>query len=213
MPGPRRRCPSCNDVVPTTVVEVGGFRELTCGFCGMTLDRGAATAQFSGEATSAGFSQTVQESKQNLAANQQLKPLIHLCEDSRLIRRIVTQHLQKRFPAAEVVSSEDGKQGVENLTRILLPGDRRGIAIFDLQMPKLNGIGAATALRAVEAALGRKPLPVIFFSAVRVNDKLKEAMTDAMPASYLHKSDTENPENMLGRLEEVMAIMIKRVYG
>lgn len=195
------------------MVEVGEFRELTCGFCGITLDRGVSGEQFTGEAQSTNFSKTIQESKRNLATNQQLRPLIHICEDSRLIRRIVTQHLQKRFPAAEVVISEDGRQGVENLTRVLLPGERRGIAIFDLQMPKLNGISAATALRAVEVALGRKPLPVIFFSAVRVNDKLKEAMSEAMPASYLHKSDTENPENMLGRLEEVMAVMIKRVYG
>lgn len=210
---PKRRCPSCNDTVATTTIETNVGRELHCGLCGLTLDRAGVGQDFGSVERSDQYAKSLAESDNSLTAAKQLKPLIAVAEDSRLIRRIVSQHLQTRFPTAELLSCEDGQAAVEQLTRALLPGDRRGVAIFDLQMPKLSGVAAAVALRAVERALQRKPLPIIFFSAVRVNDKLKEAMTDATPASYLHKSDTENPENMLTRLEEVMRITIKRVYG
>lgn len=202
---PRKLCPSCNDQVPTVWRDSGGWRELRCGYCGLTLDR-----------TREGFDSPAEPAvaaDQALAqAPKQLPPLILLAEDSRLIRAIVGNHLRARFPKAQILVGTDGRRALVEAARALQVSERRGVAIFDLQMPKLNGLAAAIALRAIEEAFGRKPLPVIFFSSVRINDSLRAAMQEVNPAAYLHKSNSDNPEAMVGRLEQVMAAMIRHVY-
>jgi len=199
-------CPSCNEHVSTVWTEAGGWREQRCGSCGLTLDRRRAGTNAPAEPTGAVADKALAQ------APKQLPPLILLAEDSRLIRAIVSNHLRTRFPKAQVLAGVDGRQALTEATRALAASERRGVAIFDLQMPKLNGLALATALRAVEEALGRKPLPIVFFSSVRVNEQLRSAMEEANPAAYLHKTDSDNPEAMVGRLEQVMASMIRRVY-
>ncbi len=174
-----------------------------CGYCGLALEEaGGFTAD----------SDMNSQTAATLDTGVELKPLIHVADDSRLLRRIVSDHLLTRFPQAELIMSEDGKQALENMTRALASGNRRGLMILDLQMPRLNGISVAIALRAVEQALGRVPVPIIFFSGVKINDDLKQAMREGNPATYLHKSQSDDPAEMLSRLEKVMGITIRRAY-
>ncbi|RMF11851.1 MAG: response regulator [Candidatus Dadabacteria bacterium] len=201
--------------MPTKATRTIAGIELHCALCDLVLDLADSPDEFASETRSAQFQESLQRQRTQMQASPAasgLRPLIHLADDSRLIRRIVGDHLAKRFPAAELLISEHGAMALEQHITALLPGARRGVLILDLQMPQLNGIATAIACRAAERALERPAVPVIFFSGVRVTPELRNAMNASTPAAYLHKSEDDDPAHMLERLEEVMSIMIRRVY-
>jgi len=81
-----------------------------------------------------------------------------LAEDTPANCHVVRAILEKRGHEVTVVS--DGRQAVEAVQR--LPFD---LVLMDVQMPEMDGLEAAAAIRAKEHRIGSPPLPIIAMTA------------------------------------------------
>lgn len=70
---------------------------------------------------------------------------ILLAEDGACIRRLIEHMLGKT--GAEVVSVENGQLAVDAFAQAILSGNPFDLVLMDIEMPILDGYGAASALR------------------------------------------------------------------
>jgi signal transduction histidine kinase/CheY-like chemotaxis protein len=83
-----------------------------------------------------------------------------LAEDNDINALIVRKQLERA--GAEAVRVADGDAALAALTA---PGDSFDVALLDIRMPRRDGLGVATMLRAHEARLGAPPLPLLALTA------------------------------------------------
>jgi serine/threonine-protein kinase len=83
---------------------------------------------------------------------------ILIADDDLDVRELITILLRKAFPLAEIECVADGQAAVEAASRHL-----PGLAVFDLDMPRMSGAEAVARLRADPAT---KSIPVIIATAV-----------------------------------------------
>jgi len=78
------------------------------------------------------------------------------------------------------------------------------LAIIDLEMPRLGGYSTAVALRAVEQAFDRVPIPVLCFSAHSGDDAFRKALDTVGSATYLNKGGGGGLDELFNRLAQVL---------
>ena len=135
MEGNKKYCLCCGEDVPYNVVERHERRELTCQYCGFTLDV-----------------ENLWEKKE-----QQTNSIALIAEDSRFIRTLLKELLLKKSIVKEVIDSENGLDFVSAYTRMINDKIRPAFVILDLNMPVMDGLTAARTMRALEK---RCPCPI-----------------------------------------------------
>ncbi len=133
---------------------------------------------------------------------------VFLVEDSAFLRTVTKDLLTSRNLAREVIECADGAAFLEELTRASSAGRKPELVILDVRMPEMDGREVAFALRAIEAGLGVKRTPILFFSGVVCDEPFKQILADLGNAKYIRKTDGD--VNELG--ERIVAVL-ERLVG
>jgi signal transduction histidine kinase/DNA-binding response OmpR family regulator/HPt (histidine-containing phosphotransfer) domain-containing protein len=110
----------------------------------------------------------------SLAADQgqgQYRGRVLVVEDN-----VVNQQVAKRFLqrlGCEAVVAENGQRGVEEYFR-----DQFGLVLMDVQMPVMDGLSAARAIRAREGALNH--VPIVALTASAMTDEMERCTAAGM---------------------------------
>ncbi|MEX1366705.1 MAG: ATP-binding protein [Nannocystaceae bacterium] len=108
------------------------------------------------------------------------RPLrILLAEDNAINQRVAVAMLTQA--GHDVVVVDDGQQAVDRRR-----SDRFDVVLMDIQMPVMDGIKAANAIRAHERAAGLDPVPIIALTAHAVQDDVNTRIRTTMDG-YLTK--------------------------
>lgn len=183
---PFKYCPSCGERVYTYTVQREDGIELRCSACGFPL---------------------------SLETEPPLRGLecIMIADDDRLFRSILADLLEDRGLATTVVACENGT------TFLTAAADRFRqklsikLAILDIIMQPIDGVATAMALRSLEKGMQvAQPTPILFLSAVRLDDALGKLITQCRPAIYLNKASDATPAQLGPRLDKVIGFLLER---
>ncbi|PNX52984.1 MAG: hypothetical protein BV458_06770 [Thermoplasmata archaeon M9B2D] len=180
----QKYCVCCGEDVPFHSVERNERRETICSYCGFPLD---IEPLWQGEDVS---SDTV----------------AFIAEDSVSLRTTLSSILDQNKSIQRIVQCSDGAQLVKQVTKSYNEKYVNGrnvtplFSIIDLNMPVMDGLTAARSIRAMEQNNDIPPIPIIFFSSVMANDRLREAMTSLSPAVYINKGKTKDSQDLIGRI-------------
>ena len=180
-------CLCCGENVPYNHVERNERRELTCAYCGFTLD-----VQTLWDPSMAGEGHVL------------------VAEDSKYVRNIIVEALKATKFSAHVLAVENGLELTTSFAKLVSEHAAIDLAIIDLNMPIMDGITAARTLRAIESQHKMSATPVIFFSAVKADESLKAQMDMLTPASYMNKGTDPDPESLAKRVEQLVGYLIEK---
>ncbi|HDY70218.1 MAG TPA: response regulator [Nitrospirae bacterium] len=181
-------CICCGEEVPFNVVLRNQRKELTCLYCGFTLD--------------------VENLWKEKDFGSERTALI--AEDSRFTRTLLKKLITRKAIAGEVVAVTNGLELTSEFSRLAGEGRDLGFAIIDLNMPVMDGLTAARTIRAIEESLGIKKTPIIFFSSVKVDENLKSQMNLLSPAHYVNKGSDSDPEQLAYRVQALLNFITDR---
>ena len=180
-----RYCLCCDEQVPFSIVERNERREVTCNYCGFTLD--------------------VEGPSGTRPADERGYTLI--ADDSRYTRKIIEDLvIQKKF-SSDVMSFENGLELITAYSKALAEGKQVNVAIIDLNMPVMNGLTAARTLRTIELQHKMPSVPIVFFSAEKADENLKIQMQRLDPAYYVNKGSDPDPDKLAGRVEYLLGYL------
>jgi CheY-like chemotaxis protein len=155
--GRKKYCMGCGEAVDTHVFEKDGKRELRCLCCGLTLKFLEDEAP-----------EPMEDATEYLEMVAEEAPDAHsivIADDSDFLREFMKKLILKKGLAEEVIACVDGQEFITEITKALAKDKRIDLAILDLEMPRMDGVTAARALRAVEAKFETgKKIPILFFS-------------------------------------------------
>jgi len=175
-------CAACGEGVEAYPVDLGGgASELRCLQCGLPLEKrpaGASAARFR---------------------------RVLVADDSPFFLASLEETLTSRRLAGEILKARDGAEAVEMAAAALRERRPPALVILDLLMPRLNGLHAAIALRAVERAFGAHRADILFLSGRRLDATLRPLLEELAPAYYLNKGS--DGAALPQRLEEVLVAL------
>lgn len=180
-------CLCCGDMVSYNFVERHERRELTCAYCGFTLD-----VQKLWEPSEAGEGNVL------------------IAEDSQYVRDIITDVVKTRKLSSNVMAFENGLELITAFSKLLSEKASVSIAIIDLNMPVMDGITAARTIRAIESQHKIAATPIVFFSATKADDALKAQMELLSPASYVNKGSDPDPDKLAERVEQLVGYLMEK---
>jgi CheY-like chemotaxis protein len=132
-----------------------------------------------------------------------------VADGSPVIREFFKEFLIKENLAHEVLAAENGAEFMIAYSNRVSARKPLNLVILDLQMPIMDGLTTAHAMRSMEKKFGvSKPIPILFFSAKKSDDELRSEMKDLHPALYLNKGDTEDPA-MVERIDQLVARLLE----
>jgi CheY-like chemotaxis protein len=184
----RKYCICCGEEVPYNVVERNERRELTCTYCGFTLD--------------------VENIWEDIKASIETYALI--AEDSDFARKLLKELVLKKHLASEVIAVTNGLELVTEYTKLMKKNITASFSIIDLNMPVMDGITAARTLRALEEKEGISKVPIVFFSAEKADESLKKQMELLAPAHYMNKGSDSIPDNFIKRVQGLLNFISQR---
>jgi response regulator RpfG family c-di-GMP phosphodiesterase len=182
-----RYCLCCGEQVPFNTFERHGKREVTCAYCGFTLD----VQKIESQATS--------------------RPGYALVtDDSKYTRKIIEDLIKEKDFYSSVLSFENGLELISSYSKLVAEKKPVRISIIDLNMPVMDGLTAARAMRALEDQNGASRAPIIFFSAVKADQSLKEQMETLSPANYVNKGSDPDPDKLASRVEYLLTYLVEK---
>jgi CheY-like chemotaxis protein len=184
----RKYCICCGEEVPYNVVERDERRELTCTYCGFTLD--------------------VENLWEDIKAS--IETYAFIAEDSDFARKLLKELVLKKTLASEVIAVTNGLELITEYTKLMKKNLRASFSIIDLNMPVMDGLTAARTLRALEEKEGIPKVPIVFFSAVKADEGLKKQMELLAPAHYMNKGSDPVPENLIKRVQGLLSFIAQR---
>jgi CheY-like chemotaxis protein len=183
-----RYCLCCDEQVPFGLVERNARREVICNYCGFTLD--------------------IEKFSEMRQADSKGYTLV--ADDSRYTRKIIEDLVIEKKFSSDVMSFENGLELVTAYSKFLAESKPVDVAIIDLNMPVMNGLTAAKAIRTIEAQQKIPFVPIVFFSAEKADDDLKEQMQSLEPAYYVNKGSDPDPDKLAGRVEYLLGYLRDR---
>lgn len=184
----RKYCICCGEEVPYNVVERNERRELTCTYCGFTLD--------------------VENLWEDIKAS--IETYAFIAEDSDFVRNLLKEMVLKKRLASEVIAVTNGLELITEYTKLRKKNISSSFAIIDLNMPVMDGLTAARTIRALEDKEGILKVPVVFFSSVKADERLKKQMELLAPALYMNKGSDPDPENLVKRVHGLLNFISQR---
>lgn len=209
-------CMCCGEQVPCSVIIRHGRRELNCVFCGFTLDisdidepapvavvQPVALAAPAAETPAAGL---VSEPPAPVApASGEGYALV--ADDSRFTRKIIEALLKETKYSAQVMAFENGLELLTAFSKLLAEKRLIDLCIIDLNMPVMDGLTAARMIRALEARSHTPGVPIVFFSAEKCDQGLKQQMENMEPANYVNKGTDPDPDKLAQRIEFLLTYL------
>ncbi|MEJ2682820.1 MAG: response regulator [Candidatus Sulfobium sp.] len=183
-----RYCLCCGEQVPFNTLERHGKREVTCVYCGFTLDV-----------------QKLQDTQGLPKAGYAL-----VTDDSRYTRKIIEDLIREKQLSEGVLSFGNGLELISSYSKLVAEQKAVWVAIIDLNMPVMDGITAARTMRELETKNGVKKVPIVFFSAVKADQSLKEQMENLAPANYVNKGSDPDPDKLVVRVEYLLTYLVKQ---
>ena len=130
-----------------------------------------------------------------------------VADDSRYTRKIIEDLVMDKKFSSDVLSFENGLELTSAYSKFLAGKQAVDVAIIDLNMPVMNGLTAARAIRAIEAQKKHSLCPDVFFSAEKADDDLKEQMRSLEPAYYVNKGADPDPDSLKSRVEHLLCYL------
>ena len=180
MPETRLYCPSCGEKTNVVMMLFKGKDEPHCSTCGLLL------------------TETDEPKIKTLSC-------IVTAEDTPLLRKKISEMLEARDITKNVISAQNGEDFLSTVVGRLKNDMPVSLAILDVNMPILNGINAAIALRSIERGMKRNErIPIVFFTANVCDEIFKKALTYLNPAVYINKGAGSSPDEFAQRLYSVI---------
>ena len=129
---------------------------------------------------------------------------VAIAEDQEPVRSAVRDALVQHRMAAVVDEFEDGGKLIQAIQAFAGQGRIYDLVVLDLNMPVINGLQAANFLRALEKQKGWADTPILFFSAMLCDAKLRQQIQTLAPSSYLNKGTIGSREQLPERLSRVL---------
>ena len=175
----KKYCLCCGENVPFNIVVRDEQKILTCSYCGFTLD--------------------VEKLWKEKGVSEETYALI--AEDSDFARKLLKELVSKAKIASEVIALTNGLELITEITKLRKIKAKISFAIIDLSMPVMDGLTAASIIRSYEEKEeNAKKIPIVFFSAVKADEKLKRQMELLAPAHYLNKGSDPDPRSLVDRI-------------
>ncbi|MDP2755784.1 MAG: response regulator [Nitrospirota bacterium] len=181
----KKYCLCCGEDVPYNVVVRNERRELTCSYCGFTLD--------------------IENLWEDTKSSVNTYALI--AEDSKFTRTLLKELILKKAITSEVMAVTNGLELISEYTKLLKRNVRVSFAIIDLNMPVMDGLTAARTLRALEDKDSIVKVPIVFFSGVKADEGLRRQMELLAPANYVNKGTDTDPENLVKRVQGLLSFI------
>jgi CheY-like chemotaxis protein len=178
----KKYCLCCGEDVPYNVVVRNERRELTCSYCGFTLDI-----------------ENLWEDRKSFVNTYAL-----IAEDSKFTRTLLKELILKKAIASEVIAATNGLELVSEYAKLMKRNVRVSFAIIDLNMPVMDGLTAARTLRALEEKDSIIKVPIVFFSGVKADEGLRRQMELLAPANYVNKGSDPDPEHLVQRVQGLL---------
>jgi len=178
----KKYCLCCGEDVPYNVVVRNERRELTCSYCGFTLD--------------------VENLWEDTKSSVNTYALI--AEDSKFTRTLLKELILKKAIASEVMAVTNGLELISEYAKLLKRNVRVSFAIIDLNMPVMDGLTAARTLRALEEKDSIIKVPIVFFSGIKADESFRRKMELLAPAHYVNKGSDPDPENLVKRVQGLL---------
>lgn len=182
-----RYCLCCGEDVPYNYVERHERRELTCAYCGFTLDVQNLWDQTK---TSEGH--------------------VLVADDSKYVKNLIVDVLKGSKQYINVLAFDNGLELTTTFSRLISEKAPIDIAIIDLNMPIMDGLTAARTIRAIESKNNIIATPLVFFSAQKADDSLRAQMELLKPASYVNKGSDPDPESLSRRVEQLVGYLTEK---
>ncbi len=180
-----RYCLCCDEEVPFGVVDRNERREITCNYCGFTLDVMGAPEPQKAEARGVSL----------------------VADDSRFTRKIIEELISEKKFSSGVMSFENGLELITAYSKLLGEKKLVDVAIIDLNMPVMDGLTAARTVRTIEAQNRTSGVPIVFFSAEKADEDLKVQMERLEPAYYVNKGSDPDPDKLASRVEYLLGYL------
>lgn len=225
-------CLCCGEEVPVNVVVRSGWRELTCVYCGFTLEANPADEPLTRKAGpspepgvaagSVSVASTVaaaaidagihlrSQAPQPPAGSPpspQKEGYALIADDSRYTRMLIEALLKEKNYSTHIMAFENGLELISAYSKLLTEKKMIDIAIIDLNMPVMDGLTAARMIRALETKSKTHAVPIVFFSAEKCGQDLKQQMEDMQPANYVNKGSDPDPDKLTQRIEFLLAYL------
>ena len=167
-------CPVCGDNVRCREEIEGRLKKTICENCSYLVSEKKYTPR---------------PEKQELPKGKPFERIIS-ADDTATIRESLARTIQDNKLAKNITSVENGFEFLVTYQRAMDTGTRVDLVILDVEMPVLDGINAAIAMRAVEKGTGLQRTPILFFTSNTVDDTFTRALRYLAPARHLHKGTT-----------------------
>jgi len=178
----KKYCLCCGEDVPYNVVVRNERRELTCSYCGFTLD----------------IENLWEDTKSSI------NTYALIAEDSKFTRTLLKELILKKAIASEVMAVTNGLELISEYAKLLKRNVRVSFAIIDLNMPVMDGLTAARTLRALEEKDSIIKVPIVFFSGIKADESFRRKMELLAPAHYVNKGTDPDPENLVKRVQGLL---------
>lgn len=181
-------CLCCDSMVPVNYLERDNKKEVTCAYCGFTLDV-----------------QKLWESSQKTGEGYAL-----VAEDSKPVKDLIIKVLSKSRFSENLMAFDNGLELITDYSKLIAKRATIDIVIIDLNMPVMDGLTAARTIRTIEKQHNVPPVPIVFFSAVKADDSLKSQMELLQPASYMNKGSDPDMNRLSQRVEQLVSYLIEK---
>jgi len=189
-------CLCCGDQVPFNTFKRNERLEVTCVYCGFTLD-----VQNLWEANK-------QEPAQKPLA--QIESYSLVTDDSNYTRKIIEDLLRAKKFSSQVMTFQNGLELISAYAKLLKEKKIIDIAIIDLNMPVMDGLTAARLMRSVESQNDTIKTPIMFFSAEKADENLRKQMENLDPANYVNKGSDPDPDKLVSRVESLISYLMEK---
>src|SRR4030043_304910 len=178
----KKYCLCCGEDVPYNIVVRNERRELTCSYCGFTLD----------------IENLWEDTKSSI------NTYALIAEDSKFTRTLLKELILKKAITSEVIAVTNGLELISEYTKIFKRNVRVSFAIIDLNMPVMDGLTAARTLRALEEKDSIIKVPIVFFSGIKADESFRRKMELLAPAHYVNKGTDPDHENLVKRVQGLL---------
>lgn len=208
--GETKYCLCCDEQVPFSVVERNDRRELTCVYCGFSLDVQKLWEKPSAQSQPPAQPRPAAEPQPRAQHEPAGQSHALVADDSPITRTLIEGLMKLKGFSANVQSFENGLGLISAYSKLLSEKKPVDIAVIDLNMPVMDGLTAARTMRAIEEQNSVHKVPVVFFSAEKADDNLRRQMEALEPANYVNKGSDPDPGKLAARVDALISQLIEK---